>query len=72
MPERSHAVCGQGGGVNGDTEAVLYVEGVHARAVEGDGEDVFADVCLGNGFNAAGGGIDLSQNNPLQAGGSVA
>ena len=26
-----HAVGRQGGGVNGDTEAVLYIEGVHAR-----------------------------------------
>lgn len=49
-----HAVCGQGGGVNGDTEAVLYIEGVHARVIEGDGKHVVLDGCLGNGFNAAG------------------
>ena len=49
-----HAVCGQGGGVNGDTEAVLYVEGVHARAVEGDGENVVADGCFGSVRKASG------------------
>ena len=38
-----HAVCGQGGGVNCDTEVVLNIEGAHARAVEGDGEDVPLD-----------------------------
>ena len=67
-----YAVGRQGGGVDGDSEAVLYVEGVHAGAVKGDVEDIIADVCLGNGLNAAGGGIDLSQNNPFHTGSSVA
>ena len=33
-----HAVCGQGGRVDCDTEAVLHVERVRACAVKGDGE----------------------------------
>ena len=52
-----HAAGGQGGRVNGDTEAVLYVEGVHARAVEGDGEDVplnggFRDIREASGYRS--------------------
>ena len=38
-----HAVCRQGGSVDCDTEAVLHIEGVHAGAVEGHGEDVPLD-----------------------------
>ena len=43
-----HAVGRQGGGVNGDTEAVLYIEGVHARVIEGDGEHILEDGGLGH------------------------
>ena len=49
-----HAVCGQGGRVNDDTEAVLNIEGVHARAVEGDGEDVPLNGGFGSVREAAG------------------
>lgn len=57
-----HAVGGQGGRVDGDTESVLYVEGVHAGVIEGDGEHIVLDGCLGNGFNAA--GVDGVFQNP--------
>ena len=32
-----HAVGGQGGRVDGDSEVVLYAEGVHTRVIERDG-----------------------------------
>ena len=57
-----HAVGRQGGGVDGDSEAVLYVEGVHAGAVKGDVEDIIADVCLGSVCQAS--GVDGVFQNP--------
>ena len=53
-----HAVCGQGGGVDGDTEAVLHVEGVYAGAVKRDGEDVPLDGGFGSVREAAGPYVD--------------
>ena len=57
-----HAVGRQGGGVDGDSEAVLYVEGVHAGVFERDGEHIVLDGCIGNVCQAS--GVDGVLQNP--------
>ena len=49
-----HAVCGQGGRVNSNTEAVVHIEGVHTGAVERDGEDIPLYGCFRDIHEASG------------------